>query len=273
MATYNAAQYLGQQIQSIIDQSYTEWTLYIRDDGSKDSTIEIIKQYETLDHRIIRLQDEKGNLGCKGNFFEMLKRVESQYYAFSDADDVWFPDKIEKTLNMIKEIEKQHPNTAVAIHTDLVVTDSDLNIISPSMWRASHMNPDKIHSYDYLGVHSFVGGATMLFNYLARQICLPVNEHVYMHDLWVGLCVIKNGVLYSLHEPTMYYRQHGGNTVGGASEARLKLGYKIRHIKDVIKINWQTARMLKQIGYGSYLKYLYYKIRVIIKLRRGHMFD
>ncbi len=269
MATYNAAKYVGVQIESIINQSYQDWTLFIRDDGSKDNTVNILKEYAQIDRRIIIINDNLGNLGCRDNFFKLLETVDSEYYMFSDADDYWLKDKIEISYRRIKELEQASPDIAVMVHTDMTLTDSNLNVTAQSMWQEGRFNPDKIKSCNYLGIHGFVGGATCIFNWKAKMVSMPFSKDVYLHDLWIGLNVLKNGILDSMHRQTMLYRQHNTNMAGAANEKHLKLSYKLKNIRGVFRVNIATARMLKKIGWGGYLKYLYYKTLFIIKTRSG----
>ncbi|MBR4154305.1 MAG: glycosyltransferase [Paludibacteraceae bacterium] len=103
MATYNGAKYLREQIDSLFVQTYRDWTLYIQDDGSKDATLDIIKEYS--DERIVLVDVGLTRQGAGMNFMSLLNMVESEYYMFCDQDDVWFEDKMEKELARMKEIE------------------------------------------------------------------------------------------------------------------------------------------------------------------------
>lgn len=273
MAAYNAESYIGEQIESIINQTNKEWSLYIRDDNSTDNTIKIIKSYCKKNKNIILYHDNKGNLGCKNNFFELLLSIDSLYYMFSDSDDYWLPNKIAISLDKMQLLEKGNPYTPIIIHTDMCIADAKLNIIEESMWRAAKFNPDKIKTYNYLGLMGYIGGATMLFNQKAKEVSIPINPAVYMHDLWIGLCVIREGIIYSIHQQTILYRQHDKNSVGGASNAQLAFSYKLKNFKKVLKTNWQTYKMLNKIGYGSLLKYFYYKIKLVFMMRCGKMFE
>lgn len=273
MATYNAERYIAEQIDSILNQTNQDWTLYIRDDDSKDNTMSILLDYETRYFNIIIIRDEKGNLGCRDNFFELLLTVNSKYYMFSDADDFWLPKKIEWCMEKMIELETKYEDLPIVVHTDMVVSDSTLNMINPSMWRAGKTNPDKIKSYNYLGIHGYVGGATMLFNQKAKDISMPIDHNVFMHDLWIGLCTIRIGIVYSLHRQTLLYRQHANNAVGGAIEGNLTIRHKIKNMQRVFIVNMQTYKMLHRIGYGSLVKYLYYKIKLVILMRCGKMFE
>ena len=104
MATYNGQKYLKCQLDSIIQQTYRNWQLIIRDDCSKDNTVKIIQEYEKKDDRIKVIDNEGKNLGAIGNFFELIKKApDASYYAFSDQDDYWHEDKIEKAVERTDE--------------------------------------------------------------------------------------------------------------------------------------------------------------------------
>ena len=93
MATYNGEQYVAEQIDSLLAQTDSDWTLYIHDDGSKDHTQEIINKYaETHDNIVV--MDFPGGNGAKENFFKMMFSVDADYYMLCDQDDVWLPEKV-----------------------------------------------------------------------------------------------------------------------------------------------------------------------------------
>ena len=94
MSTYNGEDYLAQQIESIQNQSYKDWRLFIRDDGSNDDTVKIIEEYQRKDRRIQLInQGHIKNVGVVRSFFELLENVDADFYMFSYQDDYWFPDK------------------------------------------------------------------------------------------------------------------------------------------------------------------------------------
>ena len=96
MATYNGEKYLKEQIDSIMNQTNHDWTLYIQDDGSKDKTLDIIKSYS--DERIVWVDNGLTRQGCCMNFMSLLNKVESSYYMFCDQDDVWLPEKVQISI-------------------------------------------------------------------------------------------------------------------------------------------------------------------------------
>ena len=94
MATYNGENYVSQQLESIISQDYSDFDLYIRDDGSTDKTLEIIKSYIKEDNRILLIENQGNVHGACINFYELLKIAKKnidnyKYYFLSDQDDIW----------------------------------------------------------------------------------------------------------------------------------------------------------------------------------------
>jgi len=135
LAAYNGERFLKQQIDSILAQSNQDWQLLIRDDNSSDSTVNIIKDYTVkYPHKIRLIEDDRGRLGPALNFGKLLEHTDNDYVMFSDQDDVWLPDKIDLTLNTMKDAEEIYPNMPILVHTDLKVVNEDLKIIADSLW-------------------------------------------------------------------------------------------------------------------------------------------
>ena len=95
LATYNGERFLDEQMHSLLSQSYTEWHLIIRDDGSTDNTLAIIQRYKKqYPNKITILEDNLANLGACRNFGRILEQSDADYAMFCDQDDVWLPKKI-----------------------------------------------------------------------------------------------------------------------------------------------------------------------------------
>lgn len=103
LATYNGEKYLDSQITSIVNQTYKEWTLYIRDDVSFDNTQGVIKKWALLDSRIKLVDNRNESLGIGGNFLRLLRYSTADYICFCDQDDYWFENKLEVLYKVIKE--------------------------------------------------------------------------------------------------------------------------------------------------------------------------
>ena len=143
MATYNGENYLSQQLDSLFEQTDKDWVLYVCDDGSSDSTNEILHHYADRYDNIIFVEG-KGRQGAKGNFFGLLERVEADVYFFCDQDDVWLPEKVEKERKMLDEMAEKYGNdTPLAVYSDLFVVDQNLEPIHKSFWQFSGIHPER----------------------------------------------------------------------------------------------------------------------------------
>ena len=106
MSTYNGAEHIQRQIDSILGQTYENFCLYVRDDGSKDNTVEIVEAYATKDKRVVLVDDGLGNLGVPDSFYQLALDVpEADYYAFADQDDIWSRHKLSDSLSFMKDME------------------------------------------------------------------------------------------------------------------------------------------------------------------------
>ena len=137
MATYNGQKYLKCQLDSIIQQTYRNWQLIIRDDCSKDNTVKIIQEYEKKDDRIKVIDNEGKNLGAIGNFFELIKKApDASYYAFSDQDDYWHEDKIEKAVERLEQMSsKNGENIPIAYCGAKEITNEKLEVTAVSTFK------------------------------------------------------------------------------------------------------------------------------------------
>lgn len=212
LTTYNGEKYLKEEIDSILNQTYTNFRLLISDDCSKDSTIQILKEYEQKDNRIKVFLQEK-NLGYVKNFEFLLTKVENEIYALSDQDDVWNNDKVEKTYKKLKEED------ADLVFTDLEIVNEKLETINSSFNDYMFLSR-KIKKYykDYRlqYLYNCITGCTLMSKkkYLEKIIPIPMDSKYVIHDTWIGLIVALNGKITYLDEATIKYRQHGNNQVG-----------------------------------------------------------
>lgn len=267
LSTYNGELYLTEQLESIISQTYSNWFLYIRDDGSSDKTINIINNYiKNYPKQIILINDNLGNLKSASSFMYLLSVVDADYYMFCDQDDVWLPFKIEKTFLKLQEIEKNNSNTGVLIFTDLSVVNSKLETINPSMWNYSKINPENAKDFYKTTCISSVNGCTMMFNNRIKEKVLPYPIVSRMHDWWICLNAIHYGKVDYISDVTMLYRQHEGNVLGVGQITKNHLIKKIFLLNTTVKENFKVLKMFKALNFKiSYFEYFFNKIKVIIK--------
>ena len=270
LSTYNSEKYLIQQIQSFLNQTYTNWRLVVRDDGSTDQTIGILAELaETYKNKIIFHRGK--NIGTIKSFEWLLTQSDAEYTMFSDHDDVWLDTKIEDTLLKMKELEAGYGEMPLLVFTDLKVVNEDLELVSESFWKYARLDVKLLSDFNYLGVCNCVNACTIMINKNAREICLPFSDKAKMHDAWIALKVCKTGVIAYVDKPTILYRQHSNNVFGaGKEEIVTTSNYLITRLKSlpiVIDGNIKQFELLKEIGYGNLLKYIFYKISYLIKAR------
>lgn len=226
MAAYNGEKYLRSQVESILGGTYKNVVLRIFDDGSTDGTVELLEELKNEYPSQLFYKQNEGNLGCVKNFLQAAAETDSDYYMFSDQDDVWMEDKITKTLHQMKQAEHrgiaedtekqaaQNGQTVpVAVFTDAVVVDESLKPIHPSFHGQSRLDMEKL-DFAHLLMENKVIGCTLMFNRALQQKLTVLPENIRWHDWWIGLIASSMGVLSYLSEPTMYYRQHEKNVIG-----------------------------------------------------------
>lgn len=209
MATYNGQDFVGEQIESIQNQSFQDWTLLIRDDGSSDRTRDIIQAYAQKDSRIRLINpDSLQNLGVINSFYHLVKYETADVYFFSDQDDIWLPEKLEKTL---AATASKDPSRPLLVYTDLKVVDKELNTLHESMIKTQshHANTSLLQE---LTENTVTGGTMMINRELADK--WTVTQDILMHDWYLALLASAFGELVYLDFPTELYRQHEANVLG-----------------------------------------------------------
>lgn len=265
LSTFNGACFLHEQLDSLLQQTYKEFVLYIRDDGSNDDTMKIVKRYVSLYSNFVFLNDEVKHRGACQGFLWMLKQVHADYYMFCDQDDVWMPFKIELTYKIMQAEETRFKDMPILIHTDLTVTDSSLNIIHPSLWMFQKTSPMQIGE-KYLCLVNYVTGCTALFNSKLCKLAISGGSDAIMHDHWIGICAdAAGGRILSIPTATIYYRQHCNNTIGAKKDKSKPLKiFRYIHLPD-FKYNCLLYKMLKAKYHISLLVFMLKKIAYLIK--------
>lgn len=223
LATYNGEKYLNEQIDSIINQTYTNWKLLIRDDGSEDRTFEILKEYEKRDERINILRDNKGNLGFVKNFEELLKNSSEEFIMFSDQDDYWLENKIEKYIGVLENLDAEKLKKPLLIHSNSFVCDEKLNILKKNFIDSKVALQYGGNGYFFA---YFVQGSTTLINRKLINLGLPFLRSVTLHDRYFHLLVEFFGNRIFIDESLIKYRQHRNNEIGAKSSVIKKILFK-----------------------------------------------
>ena len=250
MTTYNGEKYLSEQVESILSQSISDLVLYIQDDCSTDNTWELLQELAQREpERIILSKTEKNTGGTKYNFYDLMSRIRDDYIMLCDQDDVWLPEKIEKTLAKMRELETEYgKDEPLLVHTDLIVVDGNLKQINPSFKAAMNANYNRTRLQDQL-IQNTLTGCTALYNRALAKLILPqIPNYMVMHDWWLMLVAAAFGHIDHIEDQTILYRQHGNNEIG-AKDVRT-LQYKInklinyKDIKQAINDTYKQAYSL-----------------------------
>lgn len=211
MSTYNGAKYIKEQIDSILNQTYKNIELVIRDDGSSDNTVKIIESYQKK-YANIKLITGK-NLGFIKSFFELLRLVEADYYSYADQDDVWMPNKIELAVEELNKLDDSKPNLSFG-NSDYY--DENMNLINEG---------EKHRKYSFIMAlfACVTQGMTMTINKTTRDLIVKnPPKTCFFHDWWTYLiCVGMGNIAYSDVTTVKYRRMKTNATVEGQGYCRL----------------------------------------------------
>lgn len=211
MSTYNGAKYVKEQLDSILNQTYKNIDIVIRDDGSKDNTVNIIESYQKK-YSNIKLITGK-NLGFIKSFFELLRLVEADYYAYADQDDVWMQNKIELAVEELNKLDDSKPNLAFG-NSDYY--DENMNLLNEG---------EKHRKFNFRRAlfACVTQGMTMTINKTTRDMIVKnPPKTCFFHDWWTYLiCIGMGNVAYSDTTVVKYRRMKTNATVEGQGYIRL----------------------------------------------------
>mgnify|MGYP003312018520 CR=1 FL=1 len=227
LALYNGEKFLAEQIDSILSQTFTDWHLIICDDGSEDNSYKIASEFAMkFPEKIKVYKNDTPSGSAQANFMGMLKYVEADYIMFSDQDDVWLPEKIEKTFKKIKQIESSE-DLPLLVHSELSIADRNMNVIHKRFTHYQGLNP-VLNNLNRLLVQNNVTGCTIMMNREMLEIIRNVPpEKMLMHDWWFALVAAAFGKIAFVETPLILYRQHDGNQLGAVNNRSIKGAFRI----------------------------------------------
>ncbi len=207
LAAYNGGRYLTEQVESILAQSYPDFTLHLFDDASSDNTPKLCQALAAKDPRI-QSHRNPVNLGIIANISQALEQVKADIYLLADQDDIWEPHKLSHLLKLLK------PKEIIMAFSDLALIDAQGQEIGPSFWASQGIDPDWGTQPEVLALRATVTGCAMAFKKRLLEIALPIPSQASMHDQWLAFfAAYLSQVTYS-KQPLVRYRQHGGNLIG-----------------------------------------------------------
>lgn len=262
LPTYNGSKYIRQQIDSILSQTYKDWRLLIRDDGSKDDTLDIVKKYRNYyPEKFIIIEDNKGNQGTSGSNDLLLKRVTSEYFMYCDQDDLWEPNKIEESMQVMQRLEKEYCGKPILVCSDACCIDENNQFLYGSFFENQKFIDTTDNFYKMLALN-IVQGSTALMNYKVKDTIKFIPKGLY-HDWWSAVNVAYFGKVAYIHKPLLRYRQHSKNVVGALNVNFKYLIGKLCHVKQQMSIYLLMYRSL--LFKPSIIKWAYYKLVISVK--------
>jgi len=234
MATYNGALYLKEQIDSILNQSLEPTIIIVSDDGSEDGTHAILEKYAAEGK--ITLTKNNTRRGVVGNFVHLITQVpEGYYFALSDQDDIWHPNKLEECFHALQKIE--HEDQPCMVYSDLCLIDAQKNIINRS-FRIELGHHKYKHCLETLLFGNFVLGCTTLCNYSLKDYIIGMPIHPsFNHDAWMALVSYTFGQTYNIDKALVDYRQHSNNVTISTHSKKTVLNRYINHINQLFTKN------------------------------------
>lgn len=246
MSTYNGEKYLRQQLDSILDQEFSGLIkILVRDDGSSDSTIDILEEYEKKN--LIEVIYGT-NIGLTSSILELLKKADilMDYYAFSDQDDIWFNDKTMRSVEFFKKREREYESDEIVLFfSSSLIVDENMNYMGQTF-----SGSQKICFYNSM-IQNIMPGHTQMFNKaLLNELKNIEPQHVFIIDWWTNLLATALGTVLYDDKPTVFHRQHMNNAVGFETNIIRSYVSRIRRIirKDLYNVSYQLIGFRKKYG-------------------------
>ena len=209
LASYNGEDFIAEQIDAVLAQTYQDFRLIIRDDGSSDSTPAIIEDYaRRYPAKIVIVHDDVVCRNPTKNFMELVKHAKADYVMFCDQDDVWLPYKVRITLDYMEAAELANPDKPVLVFTGL--HEVDRHLVSMDKYRNLGLSRER-YSLKSLLVCNCISGCTEMVNRKLYSRLGEYDDRIEFHDWWTALYASATGVICHVPMALIDYRQHGNN--------------------------------------------------------------
>ena len=227
MCTYNGAKYLPAQLDTLLNQTYSNVEIVIVDDCSTDETYNILKTYKSVYQKITVFQNER-NLGFLANFERAVSLCKGEFIALCDQDDLWHPKKIELQVNAIKE--------NVFVYHDSAFIYEDGTLMNKKM--SDLMNLYRGGNSEAFLFFNCVSGHSILMKKSLLEEALPLPEH-YFHDWWLAYVATNVGTIDFIPECLVQYRQHDESETNILKLTRTKDNYNMSADQNYQRtLNW-----------------------------------
>lgn len=245
MATYNGAKFLREQLESIVHQTYIDWRLIIRDDGSTDETTVIINDYCKADRRISVITGGAEHGSAIVNFGELFGyafRHANSYVMFADQDDIWHKAKIADSIAYMAEVEcREQPNTPILVYSNFQYINESGHHINQEL----KMPPSLPLSILFNGNYAY--GCTMILNRALVDRIVSIPSSAENHDYWIALVAGFFGKTFLNPKKLLNYRQHANNVSSTVNNRELSARFK-RYVTDIEQMLPDLSKRINMIA-------------------------
>lgn len=227
LSTWNGANWLPELLASLEQQTFQDWQLLIRDDGSSDRTLGILLAWQQANReRVAGLLLDGMHLGSKRSFSRLVEASTAPCLMFCDQDDIWFPEKTELQYTALQRLQGEYGDEVpLLVHSDLAIIGPDRELRSVSFWEYRGFDVEQ-RKQAYL-LNNVVTGCATAFNRKAAELAFPAPDAAMQHDRWLALVCAWFGQIRALPHPMLFYRQHGRNQIGASPGSLVRLDERV----------------------------------------------
>ncbi len=244
LTSYNHEEFIADSIESILNQTYTDFELYIVDDCSMDNSWEVIQKYN--DPRIIAIHHEKNMFGCSNR--EFYKNFKGQYFAMAHCDDLWELDKLEKQVKYLDE----HPEAGACFSWVQLIDDYGNNYDNPDHPYSKVFLEENMNRFEWLN-HFFYNGNRLCHPSSLIRLNIQMNENLFPGGLgalpdfyrWIKLCLKHE--IYVYPERLTKFRIHvdESNMSGQTPTNRIRVQNEFYQIAKLYGLIQDQSEFLK----------------------------
>lgn len=234
LATYNGEKYIDEQVSSLLHQTYTNFTVLVRDDGSSDDTLRKLKGYEAKYPEKFSIVECKRPTGsAKGNFRELMMESNADYVFWCDQDDVWYEKKLQVMLRKIQEVERANPGEAVFAYSDCDLINESSELTGLRYQKYKKLSPKIGLTLSHSLICPASLGCGSGINRRLLELVKEVPSDVTGHDWYAHILALAIGRVAYIDEPLIKYRIHSENVSSPKQVSLASYSAKSRKIEFV----------------------------------------
>ena len=223
LTTFNGSRFIDGLLESLCDQTFGDFTVLTRDDGSSDDTVARMERFSTR-LRITRIENpDRTNIGVIKSFERLIERSSAELLFFCDQDDLWNSNKIDRMVEYYLVERSRSMEAPLLLFSDLSLIDENDSPGGESFLSVNNFNVAALRDPYYLVFKNPAPGCAIAANRSLATGALPFPQTAFMHDWWMVIDAALRGRVAFLDEPLVRYRLHATNTLGVTPELQRSL--------------------------------------------------